>query len=97
MMLTSNSGKRSEPLRMPWLLLVAPAMTSGTAVVMSSVPVFPLTFLFGLFFHSVSSYGQSTYCVPGIDLGPGHAMVSMCLQQPLLRRPILTYQSRKWM
>lgn len=66
------------------LLLVAPAMTSGTALVMSSVPSFPLTFLSRLFFHSVSSYGQNAYCVPGIGLGLGHAKVSMCLQQPLL-------------
>ena len=58
-------------------------MTSGTGVVMSSIPLCPLTFLSGLFFHSVSSYGQSAYCVSGIEPGPGHAMVSMCLQQPL--------------
>lgn len=55
-MLRSNSGKSA--LRMLCLLLVAPAMTSGTALVMSSVPSFPLTFLSRLFFHSVSSYDK---------------------------------------
>ena len=72
---------------MPWLLLIALTITSGTVVVMPSVPFLPLIFLSflfsGLFFHSFNSSGQSTYCVPGIELGTGHAMVSVCLQYPL--------------
>lgn len=86
-MFRANSGKGSQSLRMPWPLLIALTTTSGTAVVVPSVPFFPLIFLSflfsGLFFHSFNSSGQSTYCVPGIELGTGHATVSMCLQSPL--------------
>lgn len=71
-------------MRIPWQLLVAPTITSRTAVAMPSVLLFPLTSLFfpfsGVFFHVVNNYSQSTYCVSGIELSTGHTMMTMCLQ-----------------
>lgn len=44
-MFRAKSGRKSQPLRMSWLLLVVPTITSGTAVPVSPVPLFPLTSL----------------------------------------------------
>lgn len=44
-MFRAKSGRESQPLRMSWLLLVAPTITSGAAVPVPPVPLFPLTFL----------------------------------------------------